>query len=272
MIQAIKLRYTLDIVKDRYELYEQCAQAPTDLVPVLRAIHGGSPLVLGEDFCATAAVSVAWVESVELGRAIAVDHDPEVAARIPRRPGVEVIVGDVVEATGPDDHAVDVLYVGNFSIGERRSRGELLAYLRHARRRIRPGGALVCDLYGGGTAFLPGDHEREVPFPDGRVVRYVWEQREANPLTGMVVNAMHFEVRRGGTVEQRLRDAFVYRWRLWGVPELRDAMVEAGFAATAVYARTPDAVDGEGRAYVAPIDDPAERLGDSFEVLVAGRG
>jgi hypothetical protein len=29
-----------------------------------------------------------------------------------------------------------------------------------------------------------------------------------------------------------VEDAFVYRWRLWSAPELRDAMAEAGFEET----------------------------------------
>jgi hypothetical protein len=253
---------------DRFALYERCVQSPDDLVPLLRAIHGREPVVLGEDFCGTARVSAAWVEQVPDGRAVAVDHDREAASRVPRHAAVEVVVGDVVRDTDHGRHAADVIWAGNFSIGEQRSRAELLAYLGHARRRLRSTGVLVCDLYGGETAFLTGSVDRDVPLPGGGAVRYTWEQREADPLTGRVVNAMHFELRRPDGGEQRMRDAFVYRWRLWGVPELRDAMLEAGFSSTAVYPRTPDAVDGEGRAWVEPLEDPAE-LDDSFDVLIA---
>jgi hypothetical protein len=53
------------------------------------------------------------------------------------------------------------------------------------------------------------------------------------------------------------------------VPELRDAMGEAGLARTGVFGTMPDAVDGEGRAYVEPV--AGGDVGESFIVLVAGR-
>ena len=68
---------------DRHELYELCVQAPAALVDQLVAIHGGAPVVLGEDFCGTAATSVAWTRRVAGGRAVAVDHDEAVLARAP---------------------------------------------------------------------------------------------------------------------------------------------------------------------------------------------
>jgi SAM-dependent methyltransferase len=255
---------------DRHDLYERCVQTPADLVPILRAIHGGEPGVLGEDFCGTAAVSAEWVRRVKGGRAIAVDHDASVLARAPRRPGIEIVAGDVVRDTSPGLHDADVVYAGNFSIGEWHTRAALLAYLRHVRSRLGAGGVFVCDLYGGETAFLLGTVEREHPGPAGRSIRYTWEQREADPLTGMVVNVVHFTVLRGEDVEQELHDAFVYRWRLWGVPELRDAMVEAGFVSTAVYPRRPEALEDTGAAHVEPIEDPG-LLEDSFDILVAAR-
>ncbi len=255
---------------DRYRLYELCAQSPGDVVQLLRAIHGGGAMVLGEDFCGTAAVSAVWVRAVEGGRAIAVDCDLEPLSNAARDAAIEIVCGDVVDATSPDRHRVDVLYAGNFSIGERHTRADLLTYLRHARSRLRPGGVFVCDTYGGRNAWITGSTRAEHRLPDGRVVRYTWEQREADPTTGRVVDAMHFRVVRGGKVEAELRDAFVYRWRLWGVPELRDALLEAGFESADVYRKVPDAVDDDGAVYVSPVSDPAQ-LEESFDVLVAGR-
>ncbi|MCP3903030.1 MAG: class I SAM-dependent methyltransferase [Planctomycetes bacterium] len=255
---------------DRYELYELCVQSPDDLAGLLRAIHGGDARILGEDFSGTAALSRAWVRRVDGGRAIAVDHDPEPRSRARPHDAITLVTGDVRAATDPRHHRVDVLHVGNFSIGEWHTRPDLVDYLRHARARLADGGVLVCDLYGGETAFAAGTVECEHPAPDGRTVLYTWEQREANPVTGMVVNAMHFQVRRGETIEQDLPDAFVYRWRLWGAPELRDAMADAGFTTTEVYAKVPAAVDDEGRVYPHLVHGP-EDLDESFDVLVVGR-
>ncbi|MCR9075600.1 MAG: class I SAM-dependent methyltransferase, partial [bacterium] len=65
---------------NKHDLYELCVQSPKDLVPLLRAIHGDSPAVLGEDFAGTAAVSHLWVER-DGCTAIAVDFDEETLAR-----------------------------------------------------------------------------------------------------------------------------------------------------------------------------------------------
>ncbi len=255
---------------DRYELYELCVQSPPELVELLRAIHGGRPRILGEDFCGTAALSAEWVRRVEGGRAIAVDHDDEPLGRAGLGDAIEIVHGDVVRDTSADRHHVEVIYAGNFSIGEWHDRPALLAYLGHVHRRLDAGGIFACDIYGGESAYAMGSTRRDHPAPGGRTVRHVWEQREADPMTGRVVNALHFQVLRDGEVEQELRDAFVYHWRLWGVPELRDAMVEAGFTTTDVYRRVPDAVDGDGAAYAFPVGDPSE-LDESFDVLVVAR-
>src|SRR5690606_18328742 len=62
----------------------------------------------------------------------------------------------------------DIIYTGNFSIGEIHDRGALIRYLREALRRLDHddassggGGVFVCDTYGGETAFMTGDVERE---------------------------------------------------------------------------------------------------------------
>jgi SAM-dependent methyltransferase len=255
---------------DRHELYELMVQSPGHAVALLRAIHGGEPRVLGEDFSGTAAVSREWVRTVRGGSAIAVDYDKGVLARAGRSRAIRKIVGDVRTATKVSRDRADVIFVGNFSIGELHERGDLVAYLRHAKARLKRGGAFVCDTYGGESAFRLGSVRRERVLEDGRRVLYTWEQREADPLTGRVINALHFRVLRGREVEVDLPDAFVYDWRLWSVPELRDAMSEAGFVETAVYGQLPDAVDSDGNAHVLPIDDPDE-LGESFIVCVAGR-
>jgi SAM-dependent methyltransferase len=255
---------------DKHILYELCVQSPIDTVPMLRAMHGGDPRVLSEDFAGSAALSYLWADSAPDARAIAVDLDEAALMRRPDHLRVARIVGDVRTATNAAEHPCDVLFVGNFSIGYLHTRPELVAYLRHARSRLKPGGVFVCEIYGGESAFLTGEVTRDHRLPDGRRVRYTWEQREANPLTGMVTDVLHFRVERAGRVECKLPDAFVYRWRLWSVPELRDAMVEAGFSTMEVYDRTPDATDAEGNAFMIPVSGD-EDVEDSFIVCVAGR-
>ncbi len=204
------------------------------------------------------------------GRAIAVDHDAAALRRAGKHPRLRAIRGDVFTATSPRRDRADVIFVGNFSIGEIHERPRLIEYFRRCRARLNARGVFVCDTYGGASAFRPGGVERKHPLSDGGIVRYTWQQRAADPLTGMVENALHFRVERRGEIVQELTDAFVYRWRLWSVPELRDAMAEAGFTSTDIYDTLPGGVDQHGEVYVTPVTDPDD-LGTSFIVCVAGR-
>ncbi len=257
---------------DRFALYELCVQDAPLMASLLAALHGGGPRVLGEDFCGTAALSREWVRRVARGRAIAVDHDSEALARAGRHRAITLVHGDVADATQPARaHRVDVLHVGNFSIGYWHDRPRLLAYLRHARARLNPGGVFVCDLYGGERAFAAGTERVQHALPGGGRVTYTWEQREADPCTGRVVNAIHFEVQGRARGRARvIRDAFVYDWRLWGLAELRDALADAGYASRDVYAKVPDAIDGEGAVHPRLLRG-AREMDDSYDVLIAAR-
>lgn len=255
------------------DLYETCVQSPRHVVDLLRAIHGREPRRLGEDFAGSGAVSRAWVGLSDQHQAWCVDKDADALERCSATPRLHARVGDVLD----ESSSVDAIWVGNFSIGYLHDRAGLLAYLRHARSRLSSAGVFVCDTYGGESAYLIGEVHRYHPLPkhlspDGTGawrVRYTWEQREADALTGMVVNALHFRIERAGVIEAEYTDAFVYHWRLWSVPELRDAMAEAGFGSSAVYAQLPDAVDDDGTPYIRPMEP--DDLDDSFIVCVAGR-
>lgn len=262
----------------RYDLYQRTVQDVAALVPFLRAIHGRQPTTLAEDFCGSAACSIHWARTIKGGRAIATDIDPEPLTIAKRssaklapaaRRRVRLVRGDVTRAKLPGP--CDLIFVGNFSIGEIHDRAVLVRYLRRCKARLARGGSFVCDTYGGQTAFTTGSTMRNHPCPDlgaSVVIRYTWQQRKADPLTGMVENALHYRVLHAGEIIQELTDAFVYHWRLWSIPELRDAMHEAGFKKTSIYAKLADAIDAEGNAYVRPVDDTSE-LDDSFIVCVA---
>jgi SAM-dependent methyltransferase len=258
----------------RYECYEHAVQNPPALVPLLRAIHAGPCTKLGEDFCGSAALSRAWCAMVPRGRAMGVDLDPEAIEQARRSNGrsraITLVQADVLKLPASvRSSRHDVIFVGNFSIGELHTRKKLVQYLRGVRARLSKGGVFVCDTYGGETAFARGSFKRVHEGPRGTRIHYTWQQRRADALTGMVENALHFRVERAGEIVQDLTDAFVYRWRLWSVPELRDAMSEAGLRATEVYEQLPDAVDADGRAHVMPVS--GEELEGSFIVCVAGR-
>ena len=66
---------------------------------------------------------------------------------------------------------------------------------------------------------------------------YVWEHASYNAVDRRLVAHIHFELRDG----RRLRSAFTYDWRMYTVPELRDAVHEAGFRDFEVWSEGWDA-------------------------------
>lgn len=232
----------------------------------LEAVHGRDPRTLREDFCGTGGVCRAWAAISPAHSAVGVDLDPVPLRRLGGVPRVRAVRADVLACAA----RADVISATNFPVGYWHTRPDLLRYLRAARARLRPRGVFVCDTYGGSSAFVRGSVTRDHYTSDGLRVRYTWQQRRADPITGLVEDALHFRADRSGEVVYEQADAFVYHWRLWSVPELRDAMAEAGFGRTEVYADLADAVDDRGRAYVRAVED-GEDLDESFIVSIVGR-
>jgi len=268
---------------DRFECYELCVQSPRHITAFLRAVHGQRPIVLREDFAGAAAVSRQWcLEAKRSGdsaaRAVAVELDADAATRARAaltaaelQSEVEVITGNALSPAEPNESA-DIIFVGNFSIGYIHDRPTLVRYLRASRERLSRGnagfggGVFVCDTYGGASAFKLGGLERRHPGRRGEVIRYSWVHEKADPLTSMVENSISFRVEVDGEVVQELPRAFVYRWRLWSIAELCEAMREACFGSTEVY---KDVNIAPGHAAL-PIRHPSE-LDQDWIVLVAAQ-
>jgi hypothetical protein len=245
---------------DPFTLYEAAVTSPNHLARFLYALHGGSPKVLGEDFSGTAAVSRGWVRYKKGLRAVAVDMDRETLARAGKVKGLSTIAADVLEVRAK----ADIVAATNFPICYWHTRGELLRYLRHVRRRLNRRGVFVADLYGGPRAFKVCKQSKMMALPGGGKFKYVWDQQRVDMLTGRVFNAIHFQVGR-----EWMRSAFTYDWRLWSIPELRDAMMEAGFRSTEVHDRMGAAIDALGNVYVKPVEEG--ELERDYVVYVVGR-
>jgi hypothetical protein len=148
--------------------------------------------------------------------------------------------------------AVDVTVGFNFSYFIFQERADLLAYFRRALESLRPHGLFVVDLYGGADSQRTLTESRDHDEFD-----YVWDQDVFDPIHNRAVNYIHFEFPDGSRIER----AFRYDWRLWSIPELRDALHEVGFSRTEPYWERTDRKSNEGtgvyyRAKRAP-DDPA---------------
>ncbi|GAB4520413.1 MAG: hypothetical protein Tsb0013_24030 [Phycisphaerales bacterium] len=265
---------------NRYDLYESAVQSPEREARFLEALHGGEPTCLAEDFSGPASICRAWLAMGPRRTAIATDIDPEplehAVHRLVQHLGregvdrLELCNANVLEAGGRPD----IIAALNFGVCELHDRERLVTYFRHALFRLRAGGVHVVDLYGGENAYAPGVASCEIETPGGTLL-YEWEQIDANPLTGRVLNAIHFTTPDGARMER----AFAYDWRLWSVPEVRDAMREAGFASTEVHAAMGGAEDGDGAIIPSAVstdhDDQPSRwpddLEESYVCFVVGR-
>ncbi len=253
----------------RFDLYEWCVQTPDLQARFLRALHHGTPTSLCEDFCGPASIARAWTLIDPRYTSAGVDRDPEPLTHAKRRAReqhipprrLRTLRADALKTT----HRADIIAAFNFAACELHERPALLAYLRRVRRRLKKHGLFACDTYGGRDAFTPSSISRRLRTPIG-VVTYTWEQRHADPLTARVENAIHFRLPRG----KPMRDAFLYDWRLWSVPELREALIEAGFKSTEVHLTYGEAIDGEGNP-VPVASQPGEIIDENFVAYVVGR-
>ena len=177
-------------------------------------------------------------------RAWGIDIDPRPLAsgerrhvaslRPKQRKRLRLIEGDVRTVEHPK---VDVILALNFSYFTFKARKELLGYLRAARKRLRPDGMIVLDIYGGPEAQRLCEETTE---HDG--FDYTWDQDWFNPIDHGMRCYIHFAFADGSRIER----AFSYDWRLWTVPELRELLEEAGFDHTEAHWEGTDEKTGEG--------------------------
>ncbi|MEM8737141.1 MAG: class I SAM-dependent methyltransferase [Planctomycetota bacterium] len=251
----------------RLELYEHAVQQPGATAALLgRAyLHHRLPhdpldqeaWLLREDFAGGAAVAEAWCMSHPERQALAVErHAPTFRWARRRRGGLDdlhLVLADVADFDRP---RVDLVAALNFSTFGYHTPDTLLAYFRHARRCLRPGGVLVLDAFGGPGAQRLGTQDRPA---DG--FTYHWEQRHFDPLTHRLDARIHFSFPGHG----RFESAFRYDWRLWTLPELFELLRRARFGPPSVWAPGPRAPHGPDR--------PVSRLShaENWVVTLAAR-
>lgn len=232
---------------DIHELYEQAVQSVESEVEFLeetfRALRGREAVSFREDFCGTASASCQWVRTGEGRYAIGVDNDlPTLEwgrrnriSRLPEgdRARVKLLHDDVrTVVTEP----VDIVGAFNFSYFLFKTRDELRAYFSRVRDALTDDGVFFLDAFGGPESI---DVQKEKTKLDG--FTYVWDQAEFHPVTHDMVCHIHFKFPDGS----KLKRAFTYRWRMWSLPEIRELLLEAGFASARVYWEGEDD-DGEG--------------------------
>lgn len=233
---------------DKFVLYEQAVQSPdVDVRFLSRRFKqmAGRPLrVFREDFCGTARLCCEFAKLHRDNRAVGVDlHGPTLtwayrhnvaALTAEQRARVSLLREDVLHINGAP---VDLVAAMNFSYCIFKTRETLRAYARNTRRTLRPRGVFVMDVFGGSQAQEEMEEETR-----HRGFTYVWDQSVFDPVSHRSVCKIHFKFRDGSI----LRNAFVYDWRLWTLPELREILEEAGFKDVHVLWEMTDRKTNEG--------------------------
>ena len=237
---------------DVYALYEEAVQDPkTDVVfydQLFRDLHDRTARRFREDFCGTFKICCEWVKLHPGNRSVGVDLDAEplgygrrrhlARLRPAQRRRVTLLQKNVLEVERPKS---DITVACNFSYFTFKKRAQLKRYFRAAYRALASPGLFLVDTTGGSEFHESNLEWRLYRTKAGRhKFSYFWDQKTYNPITMESEFAIHFKMPDG----TRIRDAFIYDWRLWSIPELREVMAEAGFRKTMVYWEGDDSKGG----------------------------
>ena len=233
--------------RDRHALYEMSVQSPEENIRffdrVYRKYNGRLPKLMKEDFCGTALACADWVKKRPDNIAIGVDLDEPTLAW-GREHNIEPLEDDAKRVTLLCDDVravstpkVDVVTAFNFSYFIFKTPPELIKYFKAVRKSLAPGGIFVMDIFGGWEAQMEvTDKTRYGGYT------YVWQQEKFDPITNHSTFHIHFNFHGGGGIKK----AFTYDWRIYSIPEVREALAAAGFADSEVFWEGVDDETNEG--------------------------
>jgi cyclopropane fatty-acyl-phospholipid synthase-like methyltransferase len=226
----------------KYSLYEDSVQTPEEQVALMRLMYldvfGKPAYTLREDFCGTFAISRHWAKQGPDYQALGLDLDPEpvkfgmreMRGQLNReeQKRIEIKLQDVMI---PTRRKADVIAACNFSFFIFKKNQEMLDYFKAAQSSLKDDGILVLET-AGGPGFIHKTREQKSMKSDrcGKFT-YYWDQRKFDPITNHGLYSIHYKFPNG----QWYKNAFDYDWRVWGITELREQMLRAGFDKTYVY-------------------------------------
>jgi hypothetical protein len=256
---------------DKHDLYQRAVNSPDQdvdfLIETYREMRGKDATHMREDFCGTALLAAEWISRSDDYTAEGFDLDPDPIAW-----GKEhnfKRLGDAAkrmtwhesDVRAPADRRPDVTTAANFSYWLFLERRDLLEYFKSVHADLADDGLFIIDMYGGPDAMVEGEEERDL----GGGIEYIWDQVDYSPATGRYDCAIHFRFRDGS----EMHNAFEYTWRLWGLPELKDVMSDAGFSQVDTYFEGTDPDDEEEGDGVFVKDGKGENIDAWLSYLVA---
>lgn len=230
---------TMADLADRHVLYQKSVQGPDSDIPFFEYHYeeytGQELRNFREDFCGTAALASYFVTVHPENRATGVDLDwptlnwgikHNVSCLSPdQQRRINLVHGNVLDRH-PSKAQLTVAM--NFSYMVFKERPTLLQYFKRAKESLRPGGMFMVDIWGGSESYVLQEEAREVKNSEDDGIcdfTFIWDQDVFDPATHHYTTRIHFQFEDGS----EMRDAFIYDWRLWTMPEVMELMKEAGF-------------------------------------------
>ena len=250
---------------DKYSYYKRSVQNPEEDIlffrRIYKSIYNKNPRIFREDFCGAFNIGATWVKKHPENRAIVIDKDseplnygkkyhfPKMSSSEQKR--LQVLHKNVCNPSLPSS---EIISVSNFSYFVFKERKELLTYFKNVKKKLKKEGLFFIDVFGGTDC--EGPIEESVEHED---FIYYWDQKNFDPVNNHAYFYIHFK-RKG---EKKRRKQFSYDWRIWSLPELRDALADAGFSKTHVYWELSDK-KGEGSGIFRKV-----RKGEPCDVWIA---
>ncbi len=227
---------------DRYRYYENSVQTPEEHVKIydqmFQDIRRRKAMSLREDFCGTFLISCEWAKSDPKRFSLGLDLDPEPIAYGKKngllqmtasdRKRVEVKLQDVCLET---KRKFDIIGAANFSFNVFKTREMLKQYFTAAKNSLKPDGIFNLELAGGPGFIIRAREQKTYQVKGLGKYTYYWDQKHYDPINCHGIYSIHFKTPDG----VMHRDCFVYDWRIWSIPEIKDMMLECGFKDVVVY-------------------------------------
>jgi SAM-dependent methyltransferase len=235
-----------------YESTVQCVENDIDFInDQFKALRKRKPHTLREDFGGTAKLACEWVKQGSKYSARALDLDPEPIEYGKENHYSELSKGEksrvsyeLKNVMSPGKDKSDVIVAFNFSYFIFKKREELVKYFKQVRKTLKSDGVFFLDLFGGPESMQLLEEETE--YDD---YSYFWDCDKFNPITNECLFKIHFKPKG----EKKKKDVFVYDWRMWGLAELREILIDAGFSKTVAFWEEDDedTDGGNGEFYIA---------------------
>ena len=230
---------------DKYHFYEESVQSPAEdielFVRLYKQARHREPRHMREDFCGTFMLACEFVKLDKRNTAEGLDLDSEPLnygklnhlskLTADQKGRLEILKRNVISVSRKK---ADLIVANNFSFYIFREREVLVEYFKNVYRSLARGGVLILEMVGGPGFVEKTKEQRTIKVMGKRKFKYIWQQKSFNPINREGHYAIHFQLPNG----HQAKNAFTYHWRIWTIPEVRDALREAGFKDTCTYWET----------------------------------